>query len=101
MATGHDLDVDTDQIRQAAALLQQASVTMHSHRDITVAAGRDGDAAGASAQGRQAMRLAVTRAEQSVQAAASLAAMVGLLADRLVYVARLFDEAEALAKAGG
>jgi hypothetical protein len=47
------------------------------------------------------MRLAVTRAEQSVQAAASLAAMVGLLADRLVYVARLFDEAEALAKAGG
>lgn len=101
MATGYDLDIDTDQIRQAAALLRQACEAIPGHPAITVPPGVGGDAAGASAQGRQAMRLALTRAEQSTEAAHALATMTGKLADRLLRVAWLFDEAEALAKAGG
>ena len=95
-----DLQVDTDRVREAAALLRRAA-----ERFTAESPGRSptlGEhAAGGSATAREALRTARVRAEQACQAAANLtdaAARMAVLLDR---AGAQFDAAEALCRGAG
>lgn len=95
-----DLDVDTDQIRRAVLVLDEAA------RDLITqpAGGRAGsladDTIGDSAVGRQALRLAVTTVTQGAESADILGRYTRWLMDSLTRSADLFEQAEAMCRLG-
>lgn len=97
---GCDLEVDTDAIRGAAALLGQAAQEI---RGLPLAGPPPplaDHAAGSTAVAREASCSASTRAQQALEAAAALAAQAEELASALRQAADMFEAAEALCRAG-
>jgi conjugal transfer/entry exclusion protein len=92
-----DLEVDTDRLRAAAALLHRVADVA---RTVSCPRTVPDHAAGGSAAAREALRLAVTRSKQAYQANGMLAESAARLADLLAEVARQFDAAEALCRTG-
>lgn len=97
---GCDLDVDTEGLRGAAGLLQQAAGAFTGHPPAAPPDPPPEHAAGAAAIGREALRAALSRSDHTVQAAGMLAALAEDLARRLADAARRFDEAEVLFRGG-
>jgi len=100
MASGCDLEVDTEQLRVAANLLQRAAGAVAVDgppASMEVAE----HAAGGSAAGREALRMVTTRTLQLSLASRSLAESANRLADLLRRAAEDFDAAEELCRAGG
>jgi hypothetical protein len=95
-----DLEVDTDRMRKASALLVLAAECdgiVERRYGCLSAAGRADGPPGF----REAARLAIVRADQCVAAASALASHAGRLADFLRTAADSFDRAEQLCAAGG
>ena len=88
-----DLEVDTDGLREAGRILQDAETTLRLPGCAAVTSA--GDCFGPSATGREAGDLLTRRAQQSVEALGLLATSAGLLADAVAAAAALFDRLEA------
>jgi hypothetical protein len=100
MGCGCDLEVDTDQLRVAANLLQRAAGA--AEVDGPPASSNVAEhAAGGSAAGREALRLVRARTVQASLASRTLSQSAARLADLLRRVAADFDTAEELCRAGG
>jgi hypothetical protein len=97
---GCDLDVDTDGLRRVAAQLQRASTDFAGRPIAQPPAAPPEHAAGSTAAGREALRAALSRSQQAVQAAGMLAALAEDLAGRVTAAAVRFEDAEELCRGG-
>jgi hypothetical protein len=95
-----DLHVDTDGLRRAAAHLQRASTDFAGRPASQPPAAPGEHAAGSAAAGREALRAALSRSLQAVQAAGMLAALAEDLAGRVTAAAVRFEDAEELCRGG-
>jgi hypothetical protein len=88
-----DLEVDSDGLREATRMLEDASLTLKLLGCVPVRI--DDDAMGPSAAGRQAVGLLTRRAEQSLEALTLLATGAETLGAALAMAADSFDRLEA------
>lgn len=91
---GADLTVETDLIRQAAAVLDEASSTFNGGGQASICSPLHDGSLGPSAVGREVAIAASRRVEQTLEAARLLAEHASDTADRLRAAAAAFEAAE-------
>jgi hypothetical protein len=89
-----DLTVETDLIRQAAAVLEDASTTFTAGGQASICSPLHDGSLGPSAVAREVASAASRRVEQALEAARLLAQHANQTADRLRDAAAAFEAAE-------
>jgi hypothetical protein len=92
-----DLTVETDLIRQAAAVLDEASTTFDGGGQASICSPLHDGSLGPSAVAREVASAASRRVEQALEAARLLAGLASQTADRLRAAAAAFEAAESAA----